>query len=114
MQSEPPRIPWCASVEMSRKLVVTAHRLRSGHMPLNSFKFLMRKSDSPNCELCGVNDDVYHLLKCVRSAPVRRQIYNMLSVNRFDVGVMQSVLATQTSDVARKLYQLVSKLVADM
>jgi hypothetical protein len=75
----------------------------------------MRKSDSPNCELCGVNDDVYHLLmECVQSAPVRRQIYNMLSVNRFDVGVMQSFLATQTSDVARKLYRLVSKLVENM
>jgi hypothetical protein len=88
MQCEPPCIPWCTSVVMSRKLVVTA---------LNNFKFLMRNSDSPNCELCGVNDDVYHLLmQCVRSASVRRQIYNMLSVNRFDVGVMQSVLATQT------------------
>jgi hypothetical protein len=107
-------MPWCASVEMSRKLVVTAHRLRSGHMPLNNFKFLMKKSDSSNYKLCGVNDDVYHLLmQFVRSAPVRRQI-NMLSVNRFDVGVMQSVLATQTSDVVRKLYQLVSKLVVDM
>jgi hypothetical protein len=65
--------PGCASVEMSRKLVVPAHRLRSGHLPLNSFKFLMRKSDSPIYELCGVNDDVYHLLmECVRSAPVRQ------------------------------------------
>jgi hypothetical protein len=36
------------------------------------------------------------------NASVRRQIYNMLSVNRFDVGVMQSVLATQTSDVVGK------------
>jgi hypothetical protein len=32
--------------------------------------------------------------------------YNVLSVHRFDLGVMQRVLATQTSDVARKLFRM--------
>ncbi|XP_030039212.2 uncharacterized protein LOC115454631 [Manduca sexta] len=62
LQPEPPRTPLCAISSMKREYVVIAHRLRSGHMPLNKFKHLMRHTDSPNCSTCGVPEDVYHLL----------------------------------------------------
>ncbi|CAG9109951.1 unnamed protein product [Plutella xylostella] len=50
IQSEPPRIPWFGDIKINRSEVVLAHRLRSGHIPLNRFAYLMKKVDSPNCD----------------------------------------------------------------
>lgn len=62
IQCEPPRVPWLTDMNLSRSLIVTAFRLRSGHVPLNKFAHMMKRSESPNCEVCGVIEDVYHLL----------------------------------------------------
>lgn len=52
---------------INKRHVVIAHRLGSGHGPLNKCGFLMMKVSSPNCEQYGIVEDVPHLLvKCVR------------------------------------------------
>uniref|UniRef100_A0A2H1W2Q8 SFRICE_004948 n=1 Tax=Spodoptera frugiperda TaxID=7108 RepID=A0A2H1W2Q8_SPOFR len=87
IQCQPPHIPWCANTELNRKLTVTAHRLRSGHIPCNKFNFMMRKTDSPNCDNCGICEDLYHLLlECVRFEAGRNWLANAFKLNRLDVG----------------------------
>ncbi|KAF9793575.1 hypothetical protein SFRURICE_007502 [Spodoptera frugiperda] len=45
------------------KMLVTSFRIRSGHMPLRAFAFLMKKVESPYCLVCDNKvEDVYHLL----------------------------------------------------
>ncbi|CAH2241100.1 jg13156 [Pararge aegeria aegeria] len=39
---------------------IIAFRLRSGHIPLNRFAFMLKRSTSPNCPDCGVREDVSH------------------------------------------------------
>ena len=58
IQSQPPPIPWFVKSTMKRKLIVLAFRLRSGHVPLNKFAYLMKKVDSPNCAVCNQIEDV--------------------------------------------------------
>ncbi|KOB71057.1 Non-LTR retrotransposon CATS [Operophtera brumata] len=43
---------------LGRREIVTALRLRSGHIPCNKFSYLMRKITSPNCLSCNVIDGV--------------------------------------------------------
>lgn len=94
IQKEPPRIPWFDSNAISRRNVVTAHRVRSGHMPLSAFAYLMRKADSPNCEVCGQREDVYHLLvECVRNEAERNIIIRHLRINKTDLGILHNILA---------------------
>lgn len=82
IQSEPPRIPWFLCARLGRKQIIVAHRMRSGHIPSNKFAFLMRKVNSPNCEVCGKEEDLYHLLlECVRYAPKRNMIIQTLQLN---------------------------------
>lgn len=76
VQTWPLRYPWFDLCKMGRNEIVMALRLRSGHLPLNKFAYLMRKVESPNCSECGVIEDVYHvLMECVRNEAFRRQIY---------------------------------------
>ncbi|XP_045775115.1 uncharacterized protein LOC123874015 [Maniola jurtina] len=83
LQSEPPHIPWSSCTRMKRKYVVLAHRLRSGHIPGNKFGFLMGKTSSPNCDSCGVIDDVYHwLVECVRFQSGRDRLVELLNLKR--------------------------------
>lgn len=107
IQSEPPRIPWFLCARLGRKQIIVAHRMRSGHIPSNKFAFLMRKVNSPNCEVCGKEEDLYHLLlECVRYAPKRNMIIQTLQLNVTDVGVFHNILAEPTSGAARMLYSL--------
>lgn len=102
---EPPRIPWFSSSRLNRQQIVMALRLRSGHIPLNKFGFLMGKVTSPKCDECGVEDDVYHfLMECVRNASRRQQLVDKFNINRIDVGVFQSILAEPWSEAAKLLY----------
>lgn len=103
IQPSLPRILWFSEGRMNRQEVVTALRLRSGHIPLNSFGFMMRKVDSPNCAVCGVVEDVHHILaECGRLGVQRRQAF----INSFNVGFYNSVLASPLSDEARTLYHI--------
>lgn len=110
MQAEPPRIPWFKNLRLSRKLIVIAHRLRSGHIPLNRFGFLMKKVPSPNCEVCGKIEDVLHLLaECVKNQAQRDSLVATLKVNKLDVGVFQSILSNPTSDKALLTYRFAAE-----
>lgn len=106
IQHEPPRVPWFLMSKLKRKIIVMACRLRSGHIPLNQFKFLMRKADSPNCEICGSREDIQHfLMECARSESLRQKLRD-LGVNYIDVGVSQSILSEPTSVMANNLFIL--------
>ncbi|CAH2091702.1 unnamed protein product [Euphydryas editha] len=107
IQCEPPRIPWFYATSMNRQQVVSACRLRAGHMPVKSFAYLMRKVDSPNCDHCNKRDDVYHrLIECVRYADKRNVLFTNFKLNINNVGVLQSVLADPKSDAAKMLFNM--------
>jgi ribonuclease HI len=98
MQSEPPRIPWFASVSLSRRCVVTLLRLRSGHILSNKFLHLMKLSNSPNCDTCGVVEDVQHLLiECVRNRSERQALMTSFNLHASNVGLFQAVLSSVRS-----------------
>ncbi|XP_046974495.1 uncharacterized protein LOC124540818 [Vanessa cardui] len=101
--------PWFDNSNMSRSDVITSLRLRSGHFPLNSFAFLMKKVPSPNCSECGTIEDVYHiLLECVRNEAERKQIEAALPYC-FDFASCNSILASPNSAEAKMLYNMVQK-----
>ncbi|XP_041975666.1 uncharacterized protein LOC121730614 [Aricia agestis] len=109
IQSEPPHVPWFLRTKLSRATIVTALRLRTGHMPLNKFAFLMKKKDSPNCDTCGVVEDVHHLLtECTSFEQERHAIMLSFNLNQHDVGLFNSLLANASSDAAKHLYMAVS------
>lgn len=106
---EPPRIPWFSNCKINRKLLVTALRLRSGHMPLNNFAFLMKKCASPNCEECDTVEDVIHLLtECVRYQTERDILINDLGLIKSNIGLFNVILSAPLSDAAKKLYSFVN------
>lgn len=109
IQCQPLHISWCANTDLNRKLIVIAHRLRSGHIPCNKFNFMMRKTDSPNCVDCGVCEDVYHLLlECVRFQSGRTWLANAFKLNRLDVGTFNVILSSPNSKVAKCLFELMA------
>nr|XP_053624902.1 uncharacterized protein LOC128683363 [Plodia interpunctella] len=108
LQSQPPQVPWFSNVKLSRNLIKVAFRLRSGHYLCNKFKFMMKKSDTPNCERCGVLEDVQHILiDCIKYKCERDQLVRELMLNYNDVGLAQSILSKPNSIVARKFYEFV-------
>ncbi|XP_063395680.1 uncharacterized protein LOC134680480 [Cydia fagiglandana] len=108
MQCEPPHIPWFMNARLSRKLIKIGLRLRSGHIPLKKFAFMMKKVPSPNCEACNVVEDVQHVLvECVRNEGNRQLLMKSLNLNRLDVGVFQSILAAPISEEAKEIYLFV-------
>jgi ribonuclease HI len=74
-----PHSPWYEkTTDIERSHLVTALRLRSGHVPLNSFGYMMKKVDSPNCTICNVVEDVFHIImECTRTNDLR----NKLNIN---------------------------------
>ncbi|CAH2105151.1 unnamed protein product [Euphydryas editha] len=110
IQCEPPHIPWFVGAKLCRGQIIAAHRLRSGHIPLNQFAFLMGKSNSPNCELCGIKEDVQHVLvECVRFVEKRTTLLSSLNLSPLDVGVFNSILDSPTSEAAKILYSFLSR-----
>lgn len=108
IQYEPFRYPWYESCRLDRASLVIAFRLRSGHIPLNRFAFLMKKVTSPNCAECGTVEDVYHIImECVRNQTYREYVFNN-SVIKNNVGICNSVLAQPDSEVAKSIYKLVT------
>ena len=106
MQQEPMNCPWINNCSMNRINVITAMRLRSGHVPYNKFAFLMKKVSTPNCLECEVVEDAYHaLMECVRNDSIRQQI---LDFKFWQIGGCNSVLAFPNSDTARSLYNLIN------
>lgn len=108
MLSEPPRIPWFNECNFSRQLIVLAFRIRSGHIPLNSFAYLMNKNNSPNCERCSKVEDIYHiLLECTQNKREREALFARRRINTLQVGVIQSILSRPVSDSAFDIYKFV-------
>ncbi|CAH2091282.1 unnamed protein product [Euphydryas editha] len=108
IQCQPPPIPWFAKSNMRRTLVVTALRLRSGHIPLNKFAYLMKKVDSPNCEVCDRVEDVQHvLMECVRYKWNRRDLVSRLGLNLMEVGLFHQILSEPTSHFAKTTLEFV-------
>jgi ribonuclease HI len=100
------RYPWIDQADMSRLDLITALRLRSGHIPLNSFAYLMGKVSSPNCSICNKVEDAYHvLMECVLNDTQRRQVFHK---NNVDIGKCNSILAFPLTEEARRLYRLVN------
>ncbi|CAH2234289.1 jg15016 [Pararge aegeria aegeria] len=93
---------------MSWTEVVTALRLRSGHIPLNSFAALMGKVPSPNCSECDVVEDVYHIIaECAQCEAERLDLVLRHNFNVINIGLWNSILAFPASEKARMLYKLV-------
>lgn len=68
IQNEPPPMPCFNKTKLSRLIIVMACRLRSGHVPLNKFKHMMRKADSPYCNICDIEEDIQHfVMECART-----------------------------------------------
>lgn len=101
------RCPWFDGSGMSGNDVVTALRLRSGHIPLNSFGYLMKKTPSPLCTECDVIEDAYHIMmECVRNEAERLHFFQLINYTN-EMGICNSVLSDPSSNIARKLYSLV-------
>lgn len=102
IQPQPCYHSWIDICKLNRDDIVTAFRLRSGHIPLNKFGFLMKKVLSPNCPDCGVVEDVYHILtECTRSEPLLSRVADRT------IGSCNLYLANPTSDLAKLLYSIV-------
>ncbi|KAG6445231.1 hypothetical protein O3G_MSEX003784 [Manduca sexta] len=103
MQAEPLRYPWFEKRRIDRKHVVALLRMRAGHIPTNTFAHLVGKSNTPNCSVCKVREDLHHVLvECERSAPERQDMFR----GSLDVGICNSILAFPLSDEAWKLCTL--------
>lgn len=98
------RFPWIVNAKYNRDVLKTALRLRSGHIPSSRFAFLMNRALSPNCDECGVVEDVTHILtECVRNESFRK---THLGARTTQVGYLNSILAFPMSEEAGMLYKL--------
>lgn len=102
------RSPWFEGSGMVRSDIVTMMRLRSGHIPLNSFGHLMGKVTSPNCTECNVIEGVYHIVaECVRNEAERRAFVIKFSHELFFVGSWNAVLTFPLAGKAKDLIKIV-------
>ncbi|CAK1599200.1 unnamed protein product [Parnassius mnemosyne] len=104
IQSQPLRIPWYNNIKMNRNHIIVIHRLRSGHYPNKKFVFLMKKADSPNCDICHIVEDVQHMLaECVKYQRERENLVQKFSINLCETGWFLSILAEPHSAVAKSV-----------
>lgn len=86
------------------KYNVRAHRLRSGHVPLNKFLHLKVKITSPNCVECNIVEDVHNFsMERVKTRAERETL----------VIVVQSILSKPLSEAAllvNKFFEVYSVL----
>ena len=107
IQSTLPDKLWFEQSDIGRYDIVTSFRLRSGHIPLNKFAFMMGKVVSSNCAECDVVEDVYHILmECVRNEALRFCIKSEIDFTPSDVGWYNSILSFPLSKDAKLLYGL--------
>lgn len=68
---------------------------------------MIKKSDSPNCEVCGTVEDVHHLLvECDKYTTKRTVLIDTYKLNKFDIGNYINILASPASDAAKLLYDM--------
>lgn len=100
------RCPWFLRTNMGRNELVTAVRLRSGHVPLNKFGFMMGKTSTQNCEDCNQVEDVFHvIMECARNDGLRRQLFHA-NHDFWRVGGCNQILSHPQSEDASNLYDL--------
>lgn len=67
----------------------------------------MKKSISPNCDVCGVIDDVQHILiECTKYKCERDLLLREFKLNYNNDGMAQSILSNPGALMARKFYEL--------
>ncbi|XP_073952992.1 uncharacterized protein [Choristoneura fumiferana] len=72
MQNKVFKVPWFDCAGLSRGLLVSALRVRSGHIPLNCFLHLMKVVQSPLCMGCDKTEDLIHfLVECDQNKEIR-------------------------------------------
>jgi hypothetical protein len=99
-----------AGTRLKRWSVILAHRLCSGHFHSKRFAFLMKKTESPNCDVCGTLNDVQHILLEWKMFDAERvKLKCVLQQNSLNIGRLQSILAESGSNAALMLYDLASK-----
>lgn len=109
MQPYPSRFLWFEKHDLSRTEIVTALRLRSGHIPLNSFRYMIKISDTPNCRTCKTLEDVYHVLvECVRNEAERTEFERVNKVKLHSIGYCNTILSAPSSEKAKLLYKMVN------
>lgn len=108
LQNEPWKSPWFEIVNINRNILIIAFRLRSGHIPLNKFGFMMKKVASPLCSECGKVEDVFHvMLECVRNEDIRFKIVRKIE-DFMNIGTCNCILAYPLSEKAKEVYKMVS------
>ncbi|XP_028177953.1 uncharacterized protein LOC114365550 [Ostrinia furnacalis] len=76
----------------------------------NKFAFMMKKVNSPNCNICDKVEDVQHILvECVKFKKERDLILRKFHINAYDVGGFLNILANPTSKAARFVVDMVSQ-----
>ncbi|CAH2101041.1 unnamed protein product [Euphydryas editha] len=107
LQNEPWKSPWFEAVNINRNTLITAFRLRSGHIPLHKFGFLMKKVASPLCSECRMVEDVYHImLECVRNNDIRSQIVRKIE-DLMNTGTFNRILAYPLAEEVKEVYKMV-------
>lgn len=102
IQGQPLQIPWFLNATLSRNYITNVNRLRSGHYPNKKFAFLMKKINSPNCDICDTMDDIEHMFtECEKFKRRVEILMDKYRINRFDTGVFLGILARPTSEVAK-------------
>lgn len=104
IQCRPNLVPWFDCSNLCRSRLVQAFRLRSGHIPVNKFYFLMGKKSSPMCEQCGVEEDHIHfLLECALNNQLRRRMFR----SNLHGGELNILLSNPLSTGAVAMYDFV-------
>lgn len=108
VQPEPLNVPWMDNHALPRKDAVVIMRLRSGHIPSKKFAFLMGKVPSPNCDQCGVPEDLLHvLMECVRNAAFRIDHCKDILKSSADCNIILSNPYSDEVKLLIKLYNII-------
>ena len=88
----------------SRILSTCLFRLRCGHAKTKSTLFQWKMAPSPNCDTCGVYEDIRHIIFNCRKYEKEREVLRNCCEKAFSAFTMRSVLGHHTSPPwARKL-----------
>ena len=88
LQTEIKSSPWLYN--KNRRLEIVIARLRMGHVEVNQHLHRFKRSLSPKCSTCNVDEDVVHfVMQCPAFQPQRRQMMKELA----DIGMLGPTLS---------------------
>jgi exonuclease III/ribonuclease HI len=76
---DPTTKPWFSNTTMDVNKITTLNRILSGHGYTNSFKYLIKKNETPKCDICRTDDyqTIQHLIEgCTGTESMRRTLYS--------------------------------------